>query len=64
MTLPPVTTARTAAFLPDVINMSGVLGNTSAVSTVILSTTCPNESSRSRHLETTMVSENVLLIKP
>ena len=41
VTLPPVTTARTTAFLPDVIKISGVLGNISLVSTTTLSTTCP-----------------------
>ena len=41
VTFPPVTTARTAAPLPDVIVTSGVLGKVSLVSTIILSTTWP-----------------------
>ena len=41
VTLPPVTIARTTAPLPEVIVISGVLGKTSWVSTIILSTTWP-----------------------
>ena len=43
VTFPPVTTASTSAPLPEVTVISGVLGNTSLVSTTILSTTCPDK---------------------
>ena len=46
VTLPCVTTAFTTPFLPDVITISGVLGNISVVSTIILSTTSPDNIAR------------------